>query len=150
MTDRLRPMVLEDIASVVQIERRVQGHPWTHQLFADSVNGRDLCWVLVADDQVIGYAVLKLIAGEAELLTLAVVPEYQGQGLGRRLLQGVLEQAREAGAEQLFLEVRVSNAPAILLYRSTGFSDCGRRRDYYPNPDGSHEDALVMALAVAR
>lgn len=148
MTELLRPMVIEDIADVVQIEREVQGHPWSHQLFAESVNGNDQCWVLELKEQLVGYGVLKTIAGESELLTISIAPGFQGRGLGRKLLEALKSKALEEPADTLFLEVRASNKTALGLYQSSGFQQVGLRKNYYPNPDGSREDALVMSTSL--
>ena len=80
------------------------------------------------------------------LLALAVHPAARRQGIARALHQTALEALRPTLA---FLEVRASNHAAQALYRSLGYRDSGRRRDYYPNPDGSREDALVMRLQPA-
>lgn len=86
------------------------------------------------------------IAGEAELLTIAVDPAARRQGQGGYLLQAFIERARLLGSERAFLEVAADNAPAIHLYTRAGFDQTGRRKGYYHRPDGTREDALVMAL----
>jgi ribosomal-protein-alanine N-acetyltransferase len=78
-------------------------------------------------------------AGEAELLRIAVDPAHRGRGLGRRLLEACQSDLAAGGMADLFLEVRVSNAEAIRLYRACGWKPCGRRSNYYP--DG--EDAAL-------
>jgi ribosomal-protein-alanine N-acetyltransferase len=78
---------------------------------------------------------------EAELLTLAVAPDFQGQGAGQRLLAQFLQTAQDLGAVTAFLEVAESNAPARHLYTKAGFAEVGRRKRYY----GGHEDALVLS-----
>ncbi|MGJ3231755.1 MAG: ribosomal protein S18-alanine N-acetyltransferase [Oceanicaulis sp.] len=97
--------------------------------------------VLMEGETPLAMALIRAIAGEAELLTIAVPQERRGQGLGRRLVEAGMEAARRAGAEQMFLEVSDRNAPAEALYRKCGFADAGRRKAYYK--DGS--DALVLA-----
>ncbi len=79
-------------------------------------------------------------AGEAELLRIAVDPAHRGRGLGRRLLEACQRELEAEGLVHLFLEVRVSNAAAIQLYRTCGWKPCGRRPAYYP--DG--EDAALF------
>jgi len=83
-------------------------------------------------------------AGEAELLTLAVAPQARRRGLGARLVNRFLYQARCRSAETAFLEVAADNAPAIALYTAAGFAPGGRRKGYYHHPDGTRSDALVM------
>jgi ribosomal-protein-alanine N-acetyltransferase len=84
------------------------------------------------------------VAGEAELLTVAVAPEARGRGLAQRLVSRFLYQARLRGAEVAFLEVAEDNAPARLVYSRAGFTETGRRRGYYRTSDGRAVDALVM------
>ena len=91
-----------------------------------------------------------LAPGEAQILNISVVPDARRQGFGRTLLQQFLDDARRFGAEQCFLEVRVSNVPAIMLYEGAGFAPIARRNNYYPpvSPDFPREDALVMRRAL--
>jgi ribosomal-protein-alanine N-acetyltransferase len=99
---------------------------------------------LVADTDgaISGFAVLRNVAGEAELLNLAVAPEHRRHGIGRQLVEAVMEHTRQNGARKLFLEVRASNAGACALYASLGFSDAGSRKNYYHDPV---ENALVLS-----
>lgn len=101
---------------------------------------------LIAQDT--GFVMGQAIAGEAELLTIAVDPQARGQGQGGRLLQSFLDRARALGAERAFLEVAAGNGPAIRLYTRAGFSQSGKRKGYYHHPDGAREDAIMMALAL--
>ena len=100
--------------------------------------------VLSQGDEPLAMALIRAIAGEAEILTIAVPEARRGEGLGRRLVEAGMEAARRAGAERMYLEVSTANAPAEALYRKCGFEDAGRRRRYYR--DGS--DALVLARAL--
>lgn len=92
-----------------------------------------------------GYAFLSVGAGEAHLLNLAVAPEFQNRGVGRALLAYVLQKGEQMGLERMFLEVRPSNHAAINLYDEAGFNEIGRRPGYYPAPNGTREEAIVMA-----
>lgn len=89
-----------------------------------------------------GFAIGRSIAGEAELITIAVDPGARRQGTGRALLTAF---EAEADADHLFLEVAADNAPAIALYRSAGWQDTGRRKAYYKRPTGPAVDALTMS-----
>ena len=91
------------------------------------------------------YCVLSSGAGEAHILTLCVKKEYQGQGLGKILLQHLIDVAKDHKAEVLLLEVRPSNTTAVHLYHKYGFNEVGTRQGYYPAKEG-REDALIMAL----
>ncbi len=91
-----------------------------------------------------GLALVRAAAGEAEILTIGVVPQARGAGLGARLLAACADAARSAGCETLFLEVSEANIAALRLYDSAGFRETGRRTAYYR--DGS--DARLKALAL--
>lgn len=82
--------------------------------------------------------------GEAELLLIAVAPAMRGRGLGRALLDQAKTDSRLRAIDEMFLEVRGSNEAAISLYRSSGFSEVGRRRGYYAGLDGERHDAITM------
>ncbi len=103
-------------------------------------------WLSVArdGDSTLGFALGRVVVREAELLLLAVKRSSQGAGVGRRLLQRFVEIAAARGAQRLYLEVRDGN-PAIKLYRSAGFSEVGRRKNYYTGRDGQIYDALTLA-----
>jgi ribosomal-protein-alanine N-acetyltransferase len=89
--------------------------------------------------------------GEAQVLNVSVVPDSRRQGIGRALLKRLIDVALRAGAEQCFLEVRVSNAPALALYAAEGFEPVGRRHDYYPaTATTPREDALVLRRDLAQ
>jgi ribosomal-protein-alanine N-acetyltransferase len=92
-----------------------------------------------------GIAVGRVAADEAELLTIAVVPEYRRAGLGRTLLAAFEARAAAAGAATAYLEVAADNAAAIAMYAARGYGETGRRRGYYRHPDGRRTDAITMA-----
>jgi ribosomal-protein-alanine acetyltransferase len=100
---------------------------------------------LVAEtgERVVGYVVALDAADEGEILNLAVAPAMRRTGLGRALVQQMLEALSDRGVRQVFLEVRESNAPARALYAAHGFKEVGRRRQYYRRPV---EDAIVLRL----
>lgn len=94
-----------------------------------------------------GFGLLRVVPGEAEILTLAVHPDAQRRGLGRALVLDLLALAK--GADRVLLEVAQGNAPAIGLYASTGFLQISRRRNYYRYPAGGTDDAIVMERALS-
>ncbi len=98
--------------------------------------------LLLCGDLPLGYAVVWIVGGEADLHWLEIFEEFRGRGLGREFLKLLLEELKGKGVKRLLLEVSDKNIPAIGLYRSLGFLESGRRRNYYP--DGS--DALLMEL----
>lgn len=95
-----------------------------------------------------GFLLGRVIAGEAELLTVAVDPLARRQGSGRALVAQFAAQARVRGAQTAFLEVAEGNEPARALYAACGWQAAGRRRGYYRHPNGRAEDALVLTLAL--
>ena len=149
-----RPMTSDDLPVIAGLEARIHAAPWTEGNFRDALAAAYSMRVGVRDQRIVAYGVLMLGPGEAQLLNLSVVPEARREGLGRALLAQFIDDARRLSAEQFFLEVRVSNLPAIALYGAAGFSPVARRAGYYPPAEtsGAREDALVMRcpLAVAQ
>jgi ribosomal-protein-alanine N-acetyltransferase len=140
----MRAMTLEDVDAVLAIEQAVQAYPWTRGNFIDALDNGYICRVDEEQDEIRGYAVLRPVLDEAELLSIGVAAGHQRKGLGREMLLEILDLACERDMLRVFLEVRASNAAAIALYRSAGFREIGVRRDYYKNASGS-EDAITMA-----
>lgn len=91
-----------------------------------------------------GFAMGRVIADEAELLTLAVDPEHRRCGTGRALLSGFETAAATRDAAAIFLEVAADNQSALTLYLAAGYTESGRRRGYYTGPDHIHTDAILM------
>lgn len=119
--------------------------PWSEAEFAALLSD-PLVFLLVEGDA--GFLLGRAVAGEAELLTLAVAPEARRLGLGRKLVGRFIYQARLRGADSAFLEVAEDNIAARALYRVSGFADAGRRRGYYQTSDGRAVDALVLVRAL--
>jgi [ribosomal protein S18]-alanine N-acetyltransferase len=145
---QVRGMRVEDLATVSAMENASYEFPWSAGIFSDCVKAGHPCWVLCVDQDIAGYGILSMGAGEAHVLNLCIGPDFRGRGLGRHLLGRLLDIARWNGAERIFLEVRPSNPLAKTLYESVGFSEIGRRPRYYPAKHG-REDAIVMALDMA-
>lgn len=142
---RFRPMEEADIDRVFENELRSYAYPWTRGNFLDCLRERKQCRVAEVDGEIVGHGVLGVAAGEGHILNVCIARDQQGHGYGRALLEDLLDCARSAGAEIVFLEVRPSNRVAIELYESAGFNAIGLRRNYYPAPFG-HEDAQIMAI----
>lgn len=96
----------------------------------------------------IGFALVRQVADEAELLLIAVQPEQRGQGIGRQLLDYAIENCFTSGARDMFLEVRAENTAAINLYKSRKFEVVGKRPGYYRSDKGELHDALTMHLSL--
>ena len=125
------------------IEQGVFADPWSTQDFRDCLASDAVFLVAENADQVAGYVVAIDAADEGEILNLAVAPQGRRRGLGRALVERVLDVLSERGARQIYLEVRESNAPARRLYAAHGFREVGRRKEYYRRPV---EDAIVLRL----
>lgn len=144
MTAVYAPMTESDLDAVTELERRCHPFPWTRGNFADSLAAGHAAWVAREAERLSAYAVVMQVLDEAHLLNITVLPESQRCGRGSALLAHLLAQARTQGAARLFLEVRPSNAAGLGFYGHHGFIEIGRRRGYYPAPQG-REDAIVMA-----
>ena len=118
--------------------------PWAAVEFQDIL--RDpLCVVMVESG---GFLIGRVVADEAELLTLAVDPTLRRAGVATRLVNGFLATAKQRHATQMFLEVAANNLPAISLYTQAGFTENGRRKGYYHQPNAPALDALVLVRAL--
>jgi [ribosomal protein S18]-alanine N-acetyltransferase len=128
--------------------------PWSAAEFAALLDGPGV-FLLTADrgarasppqgsDGPPGFLLGRALAGEAEVLTLAVAPDARRRGIGAGLVAAGLARAAEMGAAMVFLEVAADNAPALGLYRAAGFAEAGRRPGYYLRADGTRTDAILM------
>lgn len=144
---KFRPMQMDDLDTIMEIEPQIYTHPWTRGNFSDSINSGYSAWVLLLHEEIIGYALLMMVLDEAHLLNLSIAGKYQKQGLGRFLLEYMLQIAKNHDATNMFLEVRPSNISAIALYENIGFNEMAIRRGYYPAANG-REDAILMGLAL--
>ncbi len=146
-----RPMARADLGYVAALEAQIHASPWTLGNFRDALAAGYSAQVGERDGRIVVFGVMMLSPGEAQLLNLSVVPDARRQGLGGALLERFCDDALRCGAEQMFLEVRVGNVPAIALYESAGFTRVARRAAYYPAVGQSPaEDALVMRLVLRR
>lgn len=143
---------IEDRQALVALEQEIfPEDPWTTGMIAQELSsGRSVYFgVCVNDDAVVapvlcGYAGIA-VGIDADVMTMGVLPDFRGRGLGRVLMSALIDVARLWGSERVFLEVRESNAAAISLYENSGFEVVGRTKGYFRNP---REDALNMRLIV--
>src|SRR5262249_39737151 len=137
---------------VAALEAQIHAAPWSLLNFRDALAAGYAMRVGECERRIIAYGVLMIAPGEAQILNLSVAPDTRRQGLGRTLLRQFVEDARRLRIEQVFLEVRASNAPAIGLYETEGFVRVARRAGYYPDgaDGGPREDALVMRRELER
>jgi ribosomal-protein-alanine N-acetyltransferase len=139
------PLALADLESILAIELGSHSHPWSAAVFRDCFKAGYERWGLWSSGELVGFAILCWQFDELHLLNLCVRHNCRRLGLGRRLLRFAIASARAASSRCMLLEVRVSNQGAIELYKKEGFTEIGRRKDYYPAAYG-REDALVMTL----
>lgn len=118
----------------------VTPRPWSAAEITDLLQS-PLVFVIARPE---GFLLGRVVAGEAELLTVAVAPDQRRLGTGHALVTDFLTEARKRGAESAFLEVAESNGAARALYARHGFEQAGKRRSYYHTPDGHTQDALVL------
>ena len=144
---QFRPMTADDLDAIMEIEPHIYSHPWSRGNFSDSLISGYPSWVLLHDAKIIGYALMMMVLDEAHLLNLSIAKAYQKQGLGRLLLEHMINIAKKHHAANMFLEVRPSNISAIALYENIGFNEMAIRRGYYPAHNG-REDAVLMGLAL--
>jgi ribosomal-protein-alanine N-acetyltransferase len=142
-----RPMRMSDLEAIMVIEPQIYPYPWTSGNFSDSLNSGYSACVLLHNEEIIGYSLMMMVLDEAHLLNLSIAKNYQKQGLGRYLLEHMVDIAKNNQMVNMFLEVRQSNISAIALYENMGFNEMGIRRGYYPAING-REDAVLMGLAL--
>jgi ribosomal-protein-alanine N-acetyltransferase len=133
---------------LVSIEAASHLKPWSAQQFMDgAAQGYECTAMLDAQGRVLAYSVIMRNVDDWELLNITVDSSQRGLGLARQLLAAGLSHAQTTGVAGVFLEVRPSNLSALGLYQALGFTQVGRRKNYYPtvNP-GQREDAVLMRL----
>ncbi len=141
-----RTMTHQDLPELAAIEQEAGPHPWNQKHYMNSIDSGYLCMVAEHQSRIVAQGVVMLAAREASLLILTVSRSEQGRGYGTAMLNQLIDASAKL-AETLFLEVRESNKKAFNLYLKSGFSEIGRRKNYYPaNKDHKAEDAIVMAL----
>ena len=147
-TYSIEPMRERDLIDVVEIEETSGLNRWGYDAYRRELFTNPNSIMIVARNLILGPAVVGFFAGwmvedELHVNNVAAHQDYRRIGVGRRLMEAAIDEARHRGGAQVVLEVRASNEAAQLLYRDLGFSFIGRRRDYYRLPV---EDALVMKL----
>lgn len=137
-----------DLSQAWEIEKRAHAFPWSENTFASNQGERYLNYQLMAEGKMAAFAITQIVLDEATLFNIAVDPAFQRRGLGRELLEHLIDELEKRGVVTLWLEVRASNLAAIALYEQLGFNEATIRRNYYPTVDG-REDAIIMALPIS-
>jgi len=144
----------EDVEALTRLERLCFSHPWTARHFRDALRDQERARLLVLRAPLhegigmrglIGYGVFRLVLDELEVHNIAVHPELRNRGIGRWLVERMLELGARRGARTALLEARQSNWAALQLYRSLGFEAVSIRRDYYEAP---REDAVLLRRVI--
>ena len=147
-----KTLALTDLSEMMEIERNSFDNSWSAQVMRDSLSAAHTQAFGIAKSsthKLIGYVVLSSVLDEAEILSMAIHKSEQGKGYGKALLGYAIAEAKKAGAQAIYLEVRASHPVAIPLYQKFGFVRIGMRPDYYPNVHTEKpDDALLMSLLV--
>ena len=138
----IRRMTMADVEAVAAVEAATFPTPWSREAFESEMRNVAARYLVAeVDGRVVGYAGAWLILDESHITNIALLQEYRGQGIGRRLTHDLLQYLSNLGAAYATLEVRRSNAVAQGLYVSLGFIKLGVRKRYY---EDNGEDALIM------
>ena len=139
--ERVR-MSISDVPAVAELERKCFSDPWSERsVAAELENPLSLWLVALLGRTVVGYVGSQSVMEQADMMNIAVNPDYRRQGIAESLIERLVAELKDKQVSSLTLEVRASNAPAIALYRKLGFSQVGKRPNYYRNP---REDALIL------
>lgn len=138
----IRGMLTEDIDQIINIEKICFSLPWSRESFEGELKN-DFAYYqcAIVQGKVAGYMGMWRIIDECHITNVAVLPEYRNKGIGSKLIEKMVEICKCSEISQMTLEVRVTNSPAINLYRKFGFIPVGSRPNYYVKPI---EDALIM------
>ena len=130
------------VSQVAELEKICFSDPWSEKSVASELENDLACWlVAVEEDRVAGYVGSQTVMDETDMMNIAVHPDFRRKGIAEELVNALVHHLRNRGSRCLTLEVRASNEPARMLYEKLGFSQIGRRPNYYRNP---REDALIL------
>lgn len=140
-------MTKEDLEGVFKVEKDAFPIPWPISSFENELTNL-LATYLVAklNEKVVGYIGMWFVIDECHITNVAVLKEYRNQGIASKLIEEMLKLCKEHQTKYIMLEVRINNIPAQKLYAKYGFKEEVIRKNYYANPDGTREDALVMSI----
>ncbi len=132
---------LSDVSGIYAVECECFKNPWSEAMFSGDLKNENTVYIVAKDNEnIIGYAGVWCVMGDADITNVAVSPKYQRQGIASRLLERLISEAKIRKSENIRLEVRQSNFGAIALYKKHGFREIDIRKKYYDNT----EDAVIM------
>ena len=135
----IREFEPEDVAAALALEEVSQPQPWSEAVFNEELSAENRTYLVAEDGAICGYGGVMLVGDEARITNILVAAGHRGQGIGRRLMIGLIESAIAEGAHHLTLEVRSENEAARSLYSGLGLAPVGVRTGYYDD-----DDALIM------
>lgn len=142
---KIQPFQNSDINRIMEIEKRSFPYPWSKKSYLGMSMMRTTRFLVAKDEsKILGFVLYQLLEDEIEIHSIAVDPDSRRRGVSRKMFNFILDEAREKGIKQIFLQVRRSNESARSLYKKFGFRIIGTRPNHYE--DG--EDALVMKLEI--
>ena len=139
-------MTENQIPQISEIERFCFSAPWTEKMLAEELENPHACFLAAEEvGTVAGYIGCHMICDEGYIANVAVAPDFRRQGIGKHLVQALIEESRKRGLSFISLEVRKGNIPAQTLYSGCGFQVAGIRKNFYSHPQ---EDGLIMTCQV--
>lgn len=146
-TLHVEPARASDADTIARLHAEGFYRGWTREEFAAYIAGEGTPIYVACDAkrQIAGFAMLRYLGDEVELITIAVDRKWRKKGVGLLLMRALLEAVRMSPAKRMLLEVAADNTAALKLYGKLGFSKIGERKGYYPRPDGTPATAIVMA-----
>ena len=130
------------VAQIAELEKCCFSDPWSERSVASELDNKLSFWLVALEGETVaGYIGSQTVMDETDMMNVAVHPDFRRQGIAEMLITELVKNLKQKGSRCLSLEVRASNAPALALYGKLGFSEIGRRKNYYRNP---REDALIL------
>jgi ribosomal-protein-alanine N-acetyltransferase len=139
------PMDINYLTKVYELELESYDFPWTKEILRDCILYKYDSFVVVLNDNLVGYIISKITYPETHILNLTVKKNFRKKGIGKALIELIISDARLRNSENIILEVRANNTDAQSLYKKLNFEVIGTRKDYYESKDG-REDAYVLNL----
>ena len=142
MSFLVRNMIKEDVAQVSELEKKYFSLPWSYESLEKEIDNKgSIVCVAISDNRVVGYGGMLVVMDEGDITNIVVDEEYRELGIGKAIVEFLINEGEKRGCHDYTLEVRVSNEAAINLYKKLGFISEGVRPRFYEKPV---EDAFIM------